>query len=247
MVHIRFHGNLTSLLARRWQGEQLLALPLTRATSVKDFIEALGPPHTEVGMLLANAREVAFTYQLAPADTIEVFPPAPPVDVGKPSRLRPETFARIRFIADVNVGKLARLLRMLGLDVYYHKELTDAACAARASADQRICLTRDTRLLKRRQIVHGHLVRETAPAKQLGEVVFFYGLGSILRPFSRCLQCNGKLVPVSKARIAARLEPLTRKYYDAFACCPRCDKIYWAGSHRAHMENLIAALNLGRS
>jgi uncharacterized protein len=247
MVLLRFHGDLASLLVRRWRGNQLLELPLARRTSVKDFIEALGPPHTEVGMLLANGREVDFTYQLEPEDSIEVFAPEPPVDVSKPSRLRPETFAGGRFIADVNVGKLARLLRMLGVDVSFYRGLADADCAARARTEQRICLTTDAMLLKRRQIVHGHLVRDPVPENQLREVIHFYGLAARLRPFSRCLRCNDELMPVAKTKIIARLEPLTRKYYDAFERCPRCDRIYWAGSHREQMEKLIAALNLPRS
>jgi uncharacterized protein len=246
-VLIRFHGDLLSLLARPWRGKQLLELPLTRRTSIKDFIEALGPPHTEIGMLLANHREVDFHYQLAPADSIEVFPPTPPIDVSKPSRLRPEAFTETRFIADVNVGKLGRLLRMLGFDVSSRADLKDAECAARSRAEQRICLTMDAMLLKRRQIVHGHLVRDPVPENQLREVVHLYSLAARRRPFSRCLQCNSELEPVAKTKIIARLEPLTRKYYDAFERCPRCDKIYWAGSHREHMENLIAALNLDRS
>jgi uncharacterized protein len=241
---IRFHGDLPSLLAHRWRNSPQLELPLSRRTSIKDFIEALGPPHTEVGSILVSGQEVDFNYRPVPEDEVEVLPPVPPVDVGKPSPLRPKPFSGVRFIADVNVGKLARLLRMLGFDVFYRNDLDDEIIAATASAEQRICLTMDGRLLKRRQIIYGRLVRSQAPEQQTREVVHLYGLADLFRPFSRCLRCNELLAPVAKEVIIDRLEPLTRKYYDAFYRCPKCKKIYWPGSHREHMEKIITGLAL---
>jgi uncharacterized protein len=242
MAAFTFHDDLASLLSRRWRPGPRLELPLGRRTSVKDAVEALGPPHTEIGRLLANGREIGFAALVRAGDEIEVFPLRPPVDVGNPTALRPIAFPAIRFIADVNVGKLARLLRMLGFDTAYRNDLDDDECAATAEREQRICLSRDSRLLKRSKIIHGRLVRESEPRAQLREVVRFYGLGRHMVPFSRCLHCNHPLVPVAKAAVLPRLEPLTRKYYDVFERCPRCDRIYWAGSHREQMEHLIADL-----
>ena len=176
-----------------------------------------------------------------------MWPLQPPVDVTTPSRLRPQPFQDIRFVADVNVGKLASFLRMLGFDTYYRPDLQDAECARLAAAEQRIVLTKDAKLLKRKLIVHGHLVREVHPRRQLQEVVHFYGLDSSLAPFSRCLRCNALLEPIDKEAVLHRLEPLTKKYYDRFHRCPGCDQIYWSGSHREKMEHLLAALNLKSS
>jgi uncharacterized protein with PIN domain len=242
LTDFTFHGDLSSLLNRRWRPGPRLELKLGRRASVKDAIEALGPPHTEIGRLQANGREISFDDLVREDDEVVVFPLEPPVDVRRPTRLRPLAFPVIRFIADVNVGKLARLLRMLGFDCTYRNDLDDAECAATARAEKRICLSKDFRLLKRSLIIHGRLVREKDPQAQLREVVTFYGLKPLMAPFSRCLRCNHPLEPVAKAAILSRLEPLTRKYYDAFERCPRCDKIYWAGSHREQMEKLLAVL-----
>lgn len=247
MTVFTFHGDLPSLLSRRWRPKSRLELELDRRASVKDAVEALGPPHTEIGMLKANGREIGFEELLGERAYLEVYPLQPPVDVRRPTRLRPVAFPAIRFIADVNVGKLARRLRMIGFDTLYRNDLSDAVCAAIAWAEQRICLSKDFRLLKRNPIVHGRLVRENDPRAQLREVADFYGLGPHMVPFSRCLRCNHPLEPVAKAAILSRLEPLTRKYYDTFECCPRCDQVYWAGSHREQMEKLLADLDLERS
>jgi hypothetical protein len=238
-----FHGDLPSLLSRRWRPGHRVELSLGRRASVKDAVEALGPPHTEIGLLLAHGREIAFDHPVSEGDDIEVFPLVPPVDVSRPTLLRPVAFPEIRFIADVNVGKLARQLRMLGFDTAYRNDLDDDECAATALAEQRICLSKDRRLLKRSRILHGRLVRESEPRAQLREMVGFYGLGPHMAPFSRCLRCNHPLEPVAKAAVLPRLEPLTRKYYDVFDRCPRCDRIYWAGSHREQMKREIADLD----
>ncbi|MDA8165424.1 MAG: hypothetical protein M0017_10395 [Desulfobacteraceae bacterium] len=241
MTLFTFHGDLPSLLSRRYRPGPRVELLLGRRASVKDAVEALGPPHTEIGRLVANGREIGFEHLVLDREEIEVEPLRPPVDVRTPTTLRP-AFPDIRFIADVNVGKLARLLRMLGFDTAYRNDLSDEECAATAERDKRICLSMDFRLLKRSRIVHGRLVRESDPLAQLREVVELYHLAGQMRPFSRCLRCNNLLEPVAKTTILSRLEPLTRKYYDAFERCPRCDRIYWAGSHREQMDKIITAL-----
>lgn len=242
MPRFTFHGDLPSLLSRRFRPGPRVELTLGRRASVKDVVEALGPPHTEIGRLLADGSELDFGHQVREGEEIGVFPPEPPVDVRTATRLRPLPFREVRFIADVNVGKLARLLRMLGFDTAYRNDLSDEECAAMAQEEQRICLSKDFRLLKRSKVVHGRLVRAIEPGAQLREVVGFYGLAKAMAPFSRCLRCNQPLEAVAKATILSRLEPLTRTYYDAFERCPGCDRIYWAGSHREQMEQLIATI-----
>ncbi len=216
--------------------------PLDRRASIKDIIEALGVPHPEVGALLANGHAVDFGYLPAAGDRIAVRPLRPPVDPCRATLLRPQPLTAIRFVVDVNVARLAPLLRMVGLDAAYVTGADDLRLAELAHAEQRILLTRDTALLKRKQVVYGHLLRSQQPPQQLREVVDLYGLSPRLRPFSRCMACNGQLRPVAKETIRHRLEPLTEKYYHDFLRCPGCGKIYWAGSHREKMAARFAAL-----
>jgi uncharacterized protein with PIN domain len=87
--------------------------------------------------------------------------------------------------------------------------------------------------------MHGYLLREQDPKRQLVEVIRLYDLCSRIKPLTRCIPCNGLLVPASKEVILERLEPLTRKYYHSFHICEECRKIYWPGSHQEKINRFI--------
>jgi uncharacterized protein with PIN domain len=241
-ITLVFHGNLVALLARRVAGKGEVCHNLERRASIKDVVESFGVPHPEIKELRANGRQIGFEHIVADRERIEVWPLAPPCEVLTPSVLRPEPLAAISFAVDANVGKLAVLLRMAGFDTRYHADFSDSALARTAAADKRILLTRDRNLLKRKNVVFGHLIREMEPWQQLLEVVRLYQLADMLQPFCRCLRCNTLLVPVAKEKIIQRLEPLTIKYYDSFQLCMTCDRIYWPGSHRQTMQGQLTAL-----
>jgi len=114
--------------------------------------------------------------------------------------------AEIRFLVDVNVAKLASLLRMAGFDTAYENRRSDAELAELSEREGRILLTRDRSLLKRRQVEFGHLVRSVAPREQLAEIITLYGLQQKGQPFSRCLVCNGRLSTVKKEEVLHRSE-----------------------------------------
>ncbi len=241
-VNVILHDDLSSLTAGQRRRPQPLELKLTRRTSVKDFLEALGVPHTEVYRLTVNREETDFSAIVAEGDRIEAFGPPVPVDLSVPTRLRPEPLTAPRFACDANVGRLAELLRLAGFDTFYRRELPDAELAALAAREQRVLLTRDLGVLKRKEVVYGRLVRADAPYAQLREIVELYGLADRLQPLSRCLHCNSLLRPVAKEEIVDRLEPLTKKYYHEFRRCPDCRRIYWAGSHQERILNQLEKL-----
>jgi len=242
-VFLVFSTDLDELLTVPNDGGTV-TLTLDRRASIKDIIESLGVPHTEVGRLLIIDTEVDFSHIPANGERISVLAQAPPTDVLVPSTLRPVPLPAIRFLVDINVAKLAPLLRMVGMDATFSNPAADTYLADLACTQQLILLTRDTALLKRARVVHGHLVRAVAPRAQLREIIDLYGLRHLLRPFSRCMACNTPLAPVAKESVNHRLEPLTKKYYHEFQRCTRCHRIYWAGSHRDRMEkeleNLLA-------
>jgi uncharacterized protein with PIN domain len=94
----------------------------------------------------------------------------------------------------------------------------------------------------RKVVQYGYCLRSLDSLAQLREVLARYGLSSKIRPFQRCLRCNGRLEPVSKEAVLDRLEPLTRLYYDEFHRCPDCGQIYWKGSHYERMLATIQRL-----
>jgi len=137
-----------------------------------------------------------------------------------------------------------RLARMIGMDAAGCRGLTDEGIARRALAQDRIILSRDQRLLRRKNIVFGRLVRGVRPWEQLLEIIDLFGLKPRVRPFSRCIHCNVTLKLRPKAEIQERLEPLTRKHYHVFHECPECKRIYWAGSHHERMRERLRALGI---
>jgi hypothetical protein len=208
--------------------------------SVKDLIESLGVPHPEIDLVLVNGVSVPFGDAIRPGDRIAVFPRFTSVDIGSLSRVRPPPLEAVRFITDVHLGKLARDLRLGGLDTEYRPDADDETLAELAGSTQRILLTRDVGLLKRGRVTYGYFVRATEPPRQLVEVLRQFGPLE-LRPFSRCLRCNGVLREVPKEAVAAVLPPRTRQDHERFSVCRGCGRIYWQGSHWQRLEAAIEA------
>jgi len=230
-MHFRvcFHGDLDFFL-RTGSGIKREFL-CNRFTPVKDVIESMGVPHTEIGFIMAEDEERDFQFLPEEGMSVHVFPITPPLDVTRPSLLRPEPFLKVHFVADVNVGKLARLLRIAGFDTAYRNSWKDSTIALVSAREERVVLTKDRNLLKRKIISYGRLIRSVRPWDQLEEVIDFFGLRGQIVPFRRCPCCNMPLQRIPKTQILDRIEPLTRLFFDEFHVCPDCERIYWPGSH----------------
>ena len=148
----------------------------------------------------------------------------------------------LKFVADVHLGRLARYLRMLGLDCHYQPPWDDEVLAGISAREHRIMLTRDKGLLKRRCIEHGILIRSDEALAQAKEVLARLEAGPYIKPFSRCVSCNGPLEAVAKKDVLELLPPGTRRSYDRFYQCQTCDKVYWRGAHYDKLTQLLAEI-----
>jgi uncharacterized protein len=231
----RFYEELNDFLTPE-QRKKTLRYEFNGHPGIKDPIEAFGVPHTEVDLIVVNAESVGFEYRLQPGDRVAVYPVFESLDISPLVKLREQPLRRTAFVVDVNLGKLARRLRMLGFDVLYDRRYRDGEIAAIASEQHRIVLTRDRRLLFIKRITHGYWVRSVVPVEQVQEVLRRFDLYRQIRPFQRCLNCNGTLQPVAKNDILDQLEPRTKRYYEAFYRCSGCERIYWEGSHVENMR-----------
>jgi len=209
--------------------------------SIKDSIEANGVPHTEIDLIMVNGNSVGFEYQLKDGDRVSCYPVFESFDIAGLTRLREEPLRNTKFILDVHLGKLARVLRMLGFDSLYSNKYEDREIVDIARAENRIILSRDIGLFKRRDVTHGYWVRSTHSEVQAFEVLKRFDLFRKIMPFTRCKACNSPLVPIEKEKILHRLEPKTRKYYNDFYTCRKCGRIYWKGSHYYSMLEKIHA------
>ena len=163
-----FHHDLKDFLAPVNRTRECIPVDAGRRAAVKDAIEALGPPHTEVGSILVNGHARGFGHLLRGGELVAVHPVERPRVVLRPTFLRPEPLRELRFAVDANVGKLARRMRLLGLDTLYDRSLGDAELAAMSG--ERVIVTKDRGVLKRSQVTYGHLVRNEDPGEQILEL-----------------------------------------------------------------------------
>jgi uncharacterized protein len=151
----------------------------------------------------------------------------------------------LRFLADCNVGRLARWLRVLGYDAVYEPLLPDAQIVARALAEGRVLLTRDADMMQRKVIAGGAvralLLRNDRVQDQVRQVLTELALVPV-QPLSRCLDCNTELEPRAKAAVAGRLPPYVYATQERFSECPQCARVFWPGTHWERMRERIAAL-----
>jgi uncharacterized protein with PIN domain len=210
--------------------------------AVKDSIEALGVPHTEVELIVIDGRSVGFGYRLRDGDRVAVYPVFEALDVTPLVRLREHPLRDPRFVLDTHLGKLARLLRLLGFDTLYRNDFEDFEIVDISVEQGRTVLTRDRGILKHGRLTHGYCVRSPAPLEQIREVVARFDLHSHIAPFTRCTMCNGPIRVVRKGDVAERLPPRARRDHEDFRYCEGCDRVYWKGSHYTRLRALVERL-----
>ncbi|MBN1355982.1 Mut7-C ubiquitin/RNAse domain-containing protein [bacterium] len=237
-IEIRFYEELNDFLPADRRQIRFVHEINGRA-SVKDVVESLGVPHTEIDLILINSHPVDFQRIVRDQDRISVYPTFESLDITPLNRLRPEPLRVTRFILDVHLGRLAAFLRLAGFDTEYNNKADDLELALRSRNEQRILLTRDRNLLKRNLITHGYFVRNIAPRKQLAEVFRRFDLGLTVQPFRRCMRCNGLLHPVDKTGIRGLISDITARIYSEFHQCRSCGRVFWKGSHYDKLKGII--------
>jgi uncharacterized protein with PIN domain len=139
----------------------------------------------------------------------------------------------MRFLADAMLGRLATWLRLLGYDTAYHRDATDAELARRARLEQRILLTRDVELTRRRG-VRAVLIEAEQVEDQIHQVFHTLNL-TAQEAFSRCAECNGLLEEASKESVREQVPPYVFHTQEHFRRCPHCARVYWRGTHWARI------------
>ena len=152
----------------------------------------------------------------------------------------------MRFVCDAMLGKLAKYLRIFGLDTVYARTRGEFEhyMAPDKGTDQYL-FTRRLHIRYGDRIV---LVRSEKPKDQLREI--WQIVSPCVNPsdiMGRCIRCGVPLVDVPRDDI----EPYVPEYifhkYKRFRRCPACGKIYWEGSHAAHMSQFIEEVAFERN
>jgi len=258
-VRLLVAPELRTFLPPRARGDGELDVPLHPGTPLAHLVPAAGVPLTEVGAMrlvggnvdddgaapggspagvAPEGADVPPEHRPFPGDVVEVLP------VG-----RPQPAVSSRFVLDVHLGSLTRRLRLLGLDVAYGNDTGDAELVARALAEERVLLTQDHALLRRRALTPAPApdggtplaraahVRGSAVADQLDDVLDRFA--PRLAPFTRCVACGGELEPVDVDDVAHLLEPGTLRTYREFVRCTNCGRPYWHGAHGRGLDGFV--------
>ena len=150
-----------------------------------------------------------------------------------------------KFIVDVNVGKLAKWLRILGYDAVFINGLDDEGLIRIAIDEGRVLMTKDTRILRRRVVYSGELklvlIRADDVKGQLRQLIQTLNLAPI-DPFSICLECNEPLLPRGKEEVRDLVPPYVFKTQTQYMECPSCHRIYWRGTHWQRMKRELEEL-----
>jgi uncharacterized protein with PIN domain len=153
------------------------------------------------------------------------------------------TQSGIRFVADRMLGRLARLLRLLGYDTEYSPAVTTPQLQEIARRGERVVLTRGQAEKRFPHLPNVLSVRSENAPEQLREVVEHFRLDAHTGLWTRCTLCNGTIERVEKAAAAALVPPKVSEVYEEFYRCVGCGHIYWHGSHVERiLKNLASVL-----
>jgi len=147
-----------------------------------------------------------------------------------------------RFVADVMLGRLAKWLRIAGFDVLYSNKYTDDELIALSQGESRILLSRDTRLLIRRGVQNFIYLESEEVRDQIRQIFVATHTTSLPNLLTRCLECNELLHEVPREEARDVVPPYVFKTQRSFKSCPRCHKIYWAGTHRQSVLRTLKSL-----
>lgn len=149
----------------------------------------------------------------------------------------------MRFIADAMLGKLAKWMKILGYDVEYSPKISDEELIDRAHQGNRLILTRDTLLIKRKRAREISLfISSDHYDEQLQQVLSRYPPGECEVRYSRCLLCNVSLLSIERDEVRGRVPPYVYETQKGFSRCPSCGRLFWRATHVERMEERIRSM-----
>jgi uncharacterized protein with PIN domain len=146
--------------------------------------------------------------------------------------------AEHRFVVDINVGRLAKWLRVMGYDTVFPRGGNDNDLVRIALREGRVLVTRDAGISARRAARQEQMrmvyILDHDLRSQLRQLVRDLNL-DLEGGFSRCVLCNEPLHPVEREVVADRLPPYVFRSHQHFMECPQCSRLYWRGTHWSAM------------
>ena len=166
----RFYEELNDFLPVE-RRKRDFSVSFRQPSTVKDVIQSLGVPDGEIDLILVNGQSVDFSYPLQDRERVSVYPVFESFDIRSASRLRQDPLRDLRFVADSQLGELAKYLRLSGFDCLYDNDAASQNLVDVSIQEGRVLLTQSSTLLKHPDITRGILVRRTDPKDQVKEIL----------------------------------------------------------------------------
>jgi hypothetical protein len=137
----------------------------------------------------------------------------------------------------------------MGYDTLFFNGSNDSRMVAMALAEERVILTRDTQIMKRRVVTSGRLkailIQNDEPEQQMHQVIDSLHLDWRSKPFTICLECNQPLIEKSKQQVKDLVPPYVFQTQNQYMECPKCHRIYWRGTHWQAMTEKMKKWSIG--
>lgn len=149
---------------------------------------------------------------------------------------------RTAFAADEHLGRLARWLRLAGMDVVHSNPFPDSELTRLARSGGRVVLSMDSRLAQTLGSALCLRIRSYDVSQQFLEVFRAYPGDPLEKAFTRCSLCNAPLREATPEEVETEVPPRARDRGGEFHTCTECRKIFWEGTHYRRMRDRLESL-----
>lgn len=238
-VIVRCYAELNDQLPPQRQFHDF-PLVLHSPATIESLLTSLALPLENIDLILLNGTAVSPDTPLTDKDRVSLFPPFESFDISALQQIRNAPLRKPSFILDVHLGKLARFLRLLGFDTKYERSGSINSIILQANNEHRTILSMSHAYYQHPQVLRFYRIESNVPRTQLLSVLRRFDLRNLIRPFTRCIECNTLLCSYTRENIPAdRIPQKVFAVYQNYEYCPHCDRYYWKGSHYERMKVFV--------
>jgi hypothetical protein len=166
----RFYEELNDFLPKH-KRKKNFETEFEKKAYIKDLMESLGVPHSQIDLILVNGKSVDWGYTLKDGDRVSVYPVFEFFNIKSLTQIRNIPLRKTRFIADVGLDGLAKRMKELNFDVYHNPSLAVEEIMAISKCDHRIVLTQRRKVFKSSKVTHRMFVRPGSIENQIKAIV----------------------------------------------------------------------------
>lgn len=145
----------------------------------------------------------------------------------------------MKLILTKELGRLAKWLRILGIDAAYFNQDNLSSLIIRALKEDRIILTRNQRLVRPTGIKIVFIKPETIKEQIKAALEALRIYPEEKKMFTRCIICNEELADIEKEKVKDKVPEYVFKTQEDFITCPKCQRIYWQGTHWGNVTQTL--------